>query len=237
MSLYVYALVDEKLPRRSIRGHRIEPISAGDIYAMAERRVSPLEISEQGLIEQHAIVVSLARQASAILPARFGSLLDEDELETIVSLRRQQLHDAFELVRGCEQMTVRLLGGHGQHGLHGGHGQHGQHGGSRDRAVASPASDGGTPGRSYLQRRRAEAGYPLPDAVPRVSAALRSIVRAEKAEPGQGAVRAVMYHLIRKGRRRAYLRAIDALVEDVAPMTLKVTGPWPPFAFAPELLG
>jgi hypothetical protein len=205
-----------------LHGRTISCVPVGDIFAMAQRADRAPAISEDALREQHDIVLRLAGRANAILPARFGSLVDEDELRRIVILRAVRLTAAFGLVRGREQMTVRLLGDPA--------------GDERTAARAAPAARGG-PGARYLEERRAAAGYPLPDAVAQLTAAVRNMVGAEKAEPGQGEVRAMLYHLIDRGRSAAYRRALAGAAPEVEPFTIRVTGPWPPFAFAPELLG
>lgn len=219
--LYVYALVDRRLPRAKLHGRTIDCVPVGDIFAMAQRTDRAPAISADALWEQHDIVLQLAARARAILPARFGSIVDEEELRRIALLRVAQLAAAFDLVRGREQMTVRLLGG--------------ADGIERPPQPAGAAIAGG-PGARYLEERRAAAGYPLPDAVARLSAAVRDMIVAEKAEPGQRGVRAMLYHLIERGRSGGYARALSNAAAEVEPFTVKVTGPWPPFAFAPELL-
>lgn len=215
---YVYALVDQRMSKQRVSGHTIESVPAGRAFALAERTDAAPALSQEALLDQHAVVTELAKRAAAILPARFGSLVDDEELQRVVRLQGQRVREAFDLVRGCEQMTVRLSGP-----------------AERSEVTAEPVV-ASSPGLRYLKQRRAAAGYPLPDVVKRLSAALASIVKAERSEPGQGDVRAMMHHLIRRGNRRAYVRAIAAVAAGLSPYTVKVTGPFPPFAFVPELL-
>jgi hypothetical protein len=219
MKLYVYALVDRALPSVHLRGHAIETFPVGDLHAAAERAEQAPAITEQSLCEQHDIVVDLATRVPAILPARFGALVDRDELEAIVSRRHAQLTTALALVREREQMTVRLIGDDSE---------------TRSRRPSLAAGAG--PGARYLDARRAAAGYPLPDAVERLHAAVGTMIVAARAEPGQGAVRAMIYHLIERGSSSRYCRALVEASGDVAPFVVKVSGPFPPFAFAPEML-
>ena len=217
--LYVYALADERVRKTTLQGHAIDAVLVGGIYALAERTEHAPAVSEENLRAQHAIVIELARRVSAILPARFGSLVDRGELEQIVALRGPTLHEALDLVRGREQMTVRLIG---------------------DETIASAAAERRTEtgaGKRYLQMRRAAAGYPLPDAVGRLTRALEPRVAAHRAEPGDGRVRAIVYHLIARGGSAAYRRELERAAPSAAPFSPSVSGPWPPFAFAPELLG
>ena len=220
-SLYVYALVDRKQPRMRLHGRTIESVAVGGVFALARRAERIPPFSEATLREQHDIVRKLAERAPAILPARFGSLVDEEELQTIVELRDAQLQAAFDLVRGRQQMTVRLIG--------------------VDERPQHPSQEAGAraagPGARYLEDRRAAAGYPLPFAAERLVAAVRSLLAAEKAEPGGDDVRAMLYHLIDRGRSGTYCRRLARAAADVEPFVVRVTGPFPPFAFAPELLG
>jgi hypothetical protein len=220
MKLYVYALVDRELPSVRVGGHPIATIAIGGLHAAVERTDRAPAVTEQSLHEQHAIVCDLAQRAPAILPARFGALLDREELEAIVSRRHVQLAVALALVRGREQMTVRLIGDEPRTA-------------SRRRSLAAAAG----PGTRYLEERRAAAGYPLPDSVERLNLAVRALVAAHKVEPGRSGVRAVLYHLIERGSSVRYRRALAAASAGAAPYALKVSGPWPPFAFAPELIG
>ena len=216
--LYVYALADERVRTLALHGHTIEAVKIGGIYALAERADRMPDLSEASLREQHAIVIELARRASAILPARFGALVDRGELEQIVGLRRDTLRDALTLVRGREQMTVRLIG---------------------DDGSPKTAGSAGAPygaGTRYLAERRAAAGYPLPDAVARLNAAMTDQICAARAEPGNGRERAVVYHLIEQSTSAAYRRRLARAAQDTAPFSLEASGPWPPFAFAPELV-
>ncbi len=220
MKLYVYAFVDTRLPRFRFRGRTVETVPVGDLFAAVDPQGRPPEITEKALCDQHDLVLELAGRADAILPARFGSLVDRGELEQIVARRHPQFISALALVRGREQMTVRLIGNDGA-------------GAPRRREIATV----GGPGARYLEARRAAAGYPLPDAAQRLTAAVRDLIVADKAEPGQAGVRAMLYHLIERGSGAAYCRVLAAASADAAPLLVKVTGPWPPFAFAPEVIG
>jgi Gas vesicle synthesis protein GvpL/GvpF len=218
--LYVYALVDRKLPRLKLSGRTIEAVPVADLYAMAQRTDHAPVISEEALREQYDVVLELTQRTAAILPARFGSFVDHGELTRIVTLRHAQLTAALDQVRNREQMTVRLI----------------ESATAAGRAGRRMPASGGGPGARYLEERRSAAGYPLPDAATRLTAAVRSLIVADKAEPGEGNVRAMLYHLIERHSSAAYCRALAVAAVDVD-FSVKVTGPWPPFAFVPELLG
>jgi hypothetical protein len=146
---------------------------------------------------------------------RFGALVDTPELERFVRLHETALLTALNLVRGREQMTVRVFGPH------------------QPRAVAVRRTASGT---DYLRSRRdAARATPLPGVAGRIGRAVRPVVAAERAISGTGRIRATLWHLIARGTSEAYR---EAIAHATIPRQFRVTvsGPWPPFAFAPELL-
>jgi hypothetical protein len=212
---YVYALMDSHLAPLRVFGRTIEITPVEDVFVAAARVDDVPEVSEKVLREQHAIVTRLATRASAILPMRFGALVDDETLQQAVASHRASVHDALSLVRGREQMTVRLFGD----------------------PCSGPAANTGPvrSGTEYLQRRLSVmelAGLPELAVIRR---AVTHLVAAERSEAGRGTLRATMWHLIDRGRSRRYRSALAPLAPTLLPLQIAVTGPWPPFAFAPEL--
>ena len=64
---------------------------------------------------------------------------------------------------------------------------------------------------------------------------LGALARAERAEAGERGVRLVVYHLVARRLISRYRRRASVLPTLLTPYTVTVTGPWPVFAFAPEL--
>jgi hypothetical protein len=215
--LYVYALMDSPPPRLRVGDRSIEGVAFGDVYAAAVRGDELPRVSELALEEQHAIVGRLAARTAAILPMRFGALIDERELDRILTTNHAAIRAALDLVRGREQMTARLIGP------------------APVRAAAAPVAV--TSGTEYLRRRR-DATRPrsLPEGAALVQDAVRSMIAAERVEAGDGNVRATLWHLIERGQAARYRETVKPVAPRTSPLRLVVTGPWPPFAFAPELL-
>src|SRR5687768_16944230 len=107
-ALYVYALVESPHRPMNIEDHRIHFVAVGGIQAAVERLVEAPQVSEANLRTQHDIVVHLNRRLNPILPARFGALVEFDELDRLISIRRGRFLKAFDRVRGADQMTVRM---------------------------------------------------------------------------------------------------------------------------------
>ena len=106
----------------------------------------------------------------------------------------------------------------------------------RDSALAASRPEVTRPvvaptGTAYLEARRAAVVQPVPPSAASVRDAVRHLVRAEHHDSDQRRGVASVYHLIERYSVSEYQR----ILSDLQPETLTVTGPWPPFAFAPEL--
>lgn len=214
-AVYVYALLDPARRPARIGTHAIEFVGIGSICAAVERVSERPAISEMALRDQHDVVARLARNADAILPARFGSLIELHELERMIARHEHTIEEALELVRGREQMTLRLFAASSQAP-------------SDATAVTSPSS-----GTAYLAMRAAAGA--VPPEVERVRAKLGSLVVAERVERGEGRLHATVWHLITRGSSARYQTGVARLADDLAPLRPAVSGPWPPFAFAPAI--
>ena len=211
--LYVFALVDQLGRTATIAGHRIEIIEVGGVFAAVDSMHGARpELSEAALREQHAIVVALARRFDAVLPARFGASVDVQALEHTLTTNRARIRRALALVRSREQFSVRMFG-------------------QREEIPVDLSS-----GAAYLRSRVAASRPQLSPTERRLRRAVKQMVRAERIEPGRSGVRLTIHHLVDRGSARAYRAAVreSAALEPREPIV--VSGPWPPFAFAPDLL-
>ena len=212
-AVYVYALSSPGLPRRlSVLGHRLQCLAIGGIDAIIERSWASGRSLEE-IQFQHRLVGRLAARAPALLPARFGSVVTENALRSLVSERQGEIEEALRLVRNCEQMTVRVFGP------------------AEDALATDPHPVSGT---AYLARRR-ERTHQRPPEVEIIRRELGSLTRAERTEPGERGIRLVVYHLVARRQLSRYRRQASVLQRLLSPYAVTVTGPWPVFAFAPEL--
>jgi hypothetical protein len=162
------------------------------------------------------VVAHIAGRVEALLPARFGAFVDARELRALVAGRRDTILEALALVQGRTQMTARLLG--------------------PQVPVAVPAETRAATGTEYLANRRVTvASPPMPAALCAVADAVRGIVVTERSEAGRGRVVATLYHLLDKDLVADYKAALGTIPPLTGDLALSVTGPWPPFAFAPDL--
>ncbi len=211
--LYLYAVIDEEpaLPLGAgLAGEPLRLVRCGELLLVAgeaEPKVTP-----ENLAAQDAVVRRLSGQVTAILPIRFGEKArDEEELCNLLKPRGSDLAAALERVRGCEQMTLRVFG---------------------EPAPPPPAPSGPSgPGTRYMEarRREIERARSLPEIEPLLDR-LRPLVQGERIErKEQGTLLGTVYHLVRREEVPAYKKTLKE--ED----GVTVSGPWPPYAFAPGL--
>jgi hypothetical protein len=212
VALYVIAIVDRPVPpfRLAARPFRSVKCAPG-IFAVVERRAEVPTVTDAHLRAQHRAVVHASKQADAILPVRFGTLLQADDLKDIVRHFEEDIHAALTDLHGKVQMTVRVAGG------------------SRGTEPARKPSSRKATGRDYLESLRAALHVPLPRQARPLLRAVEPYVMRERRE--RGPALATIYHLVKGEDVRLYRTAFDANVVPGATLT----GPWPPFAFTPRL--
>jgi len=165
-------------------------------------------------------VRELHRQAAAVLPLRFGAMFDGiDGAARSIRTRTRALAEGLALVRGKEQMTVRVTA---------------RTRGAKDAPeapAAGRAAHATAPtGTQYLQQRAAAM---VPDEVRPLLEAVGSLPRSTRVEAGRTAgVIATVYHLIERGSSDDYLLVIGEARAALPHLSIRVTGPSPCYAFA-----
>jgi hypothetical protein len=205
----VYALVAEApAGLLGAKGEPLRAVACAGFVALAGE--SPPPLSVEALRAHEAAVRRIADASAACLPVRFGaSVLDDDALRAQLEPRAAELSDALQLVRGREQMTLRVNG----------------------PGAPAPLTTAAGAGTRYLEERRRARKVPELDPL---RLALQAFIRAERlerhSEPG---LLASVYHLIDRGASAEYQRIAERVA--LEGLRLLVSGPWPAWSFAPEV--
>ena len=214
MPWYVFALVDA--PPRGAKGRGLSGalglrrVPGG--YAVVERRadVPPAEFGS--LRRHHDVIARLAARASAILPVRFGTLLDDAAIDETLAERGEEIAQALDAVRDRVQFTWRRR--------------------PPSRRLRAARVEAELSGAEYL-RRAARAAKPVPPAAWRsLRGKLAPFVAAERYQPATATTPESLYHLVGRDAAIRYATLGAALAHVNTKVTM--TGPWAPFAFAPE---
>jgi hypothetical protein len=217
VALYLYAVLAEaprRVPRRrGLRGEPLQSLRVGEVSVVAGTMATPPAVSRAGLRGHDAVVRTYARVISGLLPVRFGTVVaDRAELARLLAPRAAELRAALRHVAGREQMTLRVAMPIGRR---------------------RPGPPGG-PGARYLARRARAVG--TAELAP-LRRALAGLVRDERVErPGAVPALTSVYHLIDRGRARAYRAALRGALRRTRGIRVRASGPWAPYAFTPDVL-
>jgi hypothetical protein len=221
---YLYALLDaepEAPAGVGLAGEPLRIVGCEGIFAVAgEMREAPTATPET-LRGHDAVVRRLATVADAILPARFGMLATDDAELCERLARTGSLREALARVAGREQMILRVYSSSPASGS--------------KSTPPSPTEHAG-PGTAYLAERARQARAMTEIAeLTRLRDVLAAFVLEERIEHHDTPpLLASAYHLIARGRASEYATAVDRAA-DADGMRVRVSGPWAPYAFAPEL--
>jgi hypothetical protein len=216
MTLCVYAVAlrpERRITLRGLDGERLRAVTVGRVSAIVGEVTRPPKATQRTVREYSEVAQLLSERLPAMLPARFGTCVqDLIELTFILQSRQQTLLRNLRDVRGRVQMTGRILQPPGPEG------------------VASASNASASSGADYLRARAAAAARDkeVVGFAP-VRAAVRRWIRDERVEK-QGTVASV-YHLVPRGQAEKYRRALEQAAQH-AGLRLTVSGPWPPYAFS-----
>jgi hypothetical protein len=226
--LYVYAVVEThaRVTGAGLAGEPLRLVPCDDLAAVVGEMADTPAVDARALRGHDAVVRALAAHTDAILPARFGCFVkDETALRDALQPRVRELGEALSLVRGCEQMTVRVYGTDATTP-------------PADEPAAAEPAGASRPGTEYLvsrqrERRRARE---VPELDP-LRPALATLVRDERSQRHRTPpLLASVYHLIARGQAATYQETLTRGAASLGGVRLSASGPWPPYAFAPEAL-
>jgi hypothetical protein len=214
-----YAITSAQAAAPRIRGMTSEPLRVvraaglGVIVGGTARLTRP---SARQVTSYHAVLQRLWRAFPAILPLRFGTIVDDEALPGLMRERAREWRPRLRLVRGRAQMTVRVI----------------------DAGVRREGAEGRGPraasGAAYLRARAQRAARAdSRDVLAPVRRSVDRWIRAERLER-RGAV-ITAYHLVPRRSVPSYRRALVAAGVR-AHLRIHVTGPFAPYAFAEEPL-
>ena len=215
MAWYIFALVDAPPRVPGGRGFT-SPLLLKRLpgcFAVLERRADVPPIEMGALKEHDRIVADVWKKVPAILPVRFGTLLELAELREMLVEREEELADAFAVVRDTAQFSWRSL--------------------HESRPAPRPAPGRPASGTDYLRRAARADGGPVPGRYAVVRKALAPLIVRERFQRAIPPRPERLYHLVARRQAGTYASAGRQLVTREM---LAFTGPWPPYAFAPVIL-
>jgi len=226
--LYLYAVLGA-VPATPIgegmMGEALHLVDCGEVIAAAGEIARAPSLAPDALRSHDAVVRRLADVADAVLPARFGTVAsDRTELCELLARISESLRDALAQVAGREQMILRVFADAAD--------------APSPPPVTVPGMESG-PGTRYLaERARAHrATAELRELAP-LRPVLDRFVAGERVERHDTPpLVASVYHLLPRGAAAAYTAAVEDAVAHLPGLRVTISGPWAPYAFAPDALG
>jgi hypothetical protein len=211
--IYVYAITEPLSGGPAGTGLEDEPLrvfAVDGIVAVYSRHQKAECRPEPHALWQHQRVIEQLMSTATVLPARFGTTVEDTAaLRAILHRRAPALRAQLEQVRGCVELAVR---------------------------VGLPAAERPQPagGREYLRDRLA-AQHEREAATARTLAPLAELAVLWKQPDRADAARSLSAsYLVRAGDVERFAAQVQGLQERNAELSLSCTGPWAPYSFVPE---
>ncbi|MGW1373115.1 GvpL/GvpF family gas vesicle protein [Streptomyces sp. NPDC002446] len=230
-----------------LRGGRVRAVVAGDLAALVSsvpahtfttdgmkaqlENLADLEV----MARTHHAVVEAAHADATVLPMRLATVyLDDDRVRSMLQERCTAFGELLSRLEGHVELGVKV------------HAVPRAAAAAPDATGADPASSLASPGRAYLQRRRAQqrthreayraAGSLVGDVRSRAASLARAVARHRTQQgelaPGTGENLANEAYLVPADRIREFHQALVGLADDAIGVRIEITGPWAPYSFA-----
>ena len=225
MKLYVYCLADGidvlEDPAPGISGAPVRLLKTEDFSVLvSDLDADVVQVTRENALAHAAVVRSILARTTP-LPFRFGTLVTEQQLVNYLSARRPALDKKLDEVRGCVEMSVKII---------------------REPTAHEPGPNEnvnqGT-GTSFLAQKRREilGGEQSAAEAAKISTWLHDkvsgLLRDEQVtlRPTEKLVLAAA-HLVERANVKKYREKMAETCKSRPELHFLLSGPWPPYSFA-----
>ena len=225
MKLYVYCLLqgidalDEALPGISGAPVRLEKLEDLGVL-VSDVNTDAIPVTRENAMD-HAAVVRSVLSRTTPLPFRFGTLVTEQQLRNYISARKAALETNLSLVRGCVEMSVKII----SEVAH----ENSEEPGQAEQGIGT---------RFLTVKRREILGSELRSAQAKEITAwlyktVNGLTRDEKVtvQPSEKLFLAAA-HLVERAKLNQYREKMAKARETRPELHFLFSGPWPPYSFA-----
>jgi hypothetical protein len=224
MKVYVYCLVenlDTLAPVSGVSGAPVKLMRIEDFSLLVsdfEGDAAPPVTREDALA--HAAVVGSVLNQTTPLPFRFGTVPTEEKLRSYIASHREALEAKLEQVRGCVEMSVKIISTVDD----------------PDLDVAGQSTQG--PGARFLKEKQRELlgserrGEEAKQVAAWLKTQVETYVRQEQVSlcPTEKLIVAAA-HLISREHVAEYRGGLSEVRKMRSELHFLVSGPWPPYSF------
>ena len=222
MKLYAYCLVEDvgalEATPLGISGAPVRLLEMDEFAVLvSDFNTETVAVSRENALA-HAAVVRSVLDRTTPLPFRFGTVVTEQQLRSYISARKPALQTRFALLRGCVEMSVKII---------------------RELSTANSAHGEITSGTTFLQEKQREirgseqSAAEAKDISTWLHDQVKTLTRDEQVivRPSEKLVVAAA-HLVERAKIPQYKDTLAAAREKRPELHFLVSGPWPPYSFA-----
>lgn len=224
MKLYVYCLAEQidslDTPVTGISGAKVDIVNLeGFSLLVSHFEADAGPVTRENALAHDAVIRSVLDETTP-LPFRFGTLTSEKELASYLGARRTTIVTRLELVRGCLEMSVKIISDTDQTDL------------------GAETNDLG-PGAAFLRQKRREIlggerrAAQAREVADWLQKEVADFVREEQVNlsPTEKLVVAAA-HLVEREQLTKYRGSIVNARKLRPELHFLVSGPWPPYSFS-----
>lgn len=233
MRFYAYCLTDALAAEsalaeiKGITGERPLFIVYDEVaVVVSEFEAERVDVSRENVLAHERVVSSVFKWETP-LPFRFGTVVGEERLRAFVSAEADSLMRQLERVRGCVEMSVKMLEKSGG-------AQQAAHEMSAQKSVSAPLS-----GTAFLEMKRRELATEemkrerAHEVSEWLAENVKGLVReAEQSLFMSGSLLVSASHLVERMRLEEYRARVRALRRERSELHFLTSGPWPPYSFS-----
>jgi hypothetical protein len=223
MRLYVYCLVgnlDKLTAVSGMSGAPVELITLEGMALLVSRFEGESALATPENVRTHDTVVRSVLNETTPLPFRFGSVVTEQQLVSYISTHRASLETRLAQVRGCLEMSVKIISNTGE-------------------PESDSKRDDSGPGTAFLQQKQREIvgserrGEEAKQVAAWLKAQVETYVRHEEVSlcPTEKLIVAAA-HLIPREQVAEYRGRLAEARKTRPELHFLVSGPWPPYTFS-----
>jgi hypothetical protein len=213
MSVLVYGLTDGDdvhVEGAGLRDRPLRAVRAGLLTAIVSDHDGGAPRADAETLWRHERIVERLAASQPILPARFASILNDDEaVREMLCARREQLTAALEHTRGAVELALRAMW-------------------DQPPEPEAQTGTGYMQARLELRQRAREVAAQLTP-LGNHSRGTRCDLPARPQEPLRCA------YLVDRGRVSEFVASVEDLDHRLSDVEILCTGPWPPYSFAQEV--
>ena len=227
MKLYVYCLAEgiDKLEHQTlgVSGAPVRLVKTENLSVLvSDVDVDSVPVTRENALA-HASVVRSVLDYTTPLPCRFGTIVTEQQLQSYLSARKPALESKLESLRGCVEMSVKIIW---------------KNAAQKETYDTTTAGEQGI-GTTFLAEKRRQIIGDEQRAAEATEIAtwlrenLRELTRDEQVtiRPTERLVLSAA-HLIERDRMTQYRVKVAEICQNRPELHFLLSGPWPPYSFA-----